>query len=84
MEPQLYHSVRILHADPAQHLLAGAEGALLDWLDAPPGGEKGAIVELYDRPDDPVVSVPASWLEAIPEPKATDKDHPTGQAKRVG
>ena len=84
MEPQLYHSVRITRDDPAQRILAGAEGALLDWLDPPQGGENGAVVELYDRPDDSVVSVPASWLEAIPEPKAADQDQPTSQAKRVG
>jgi hypothetical protein len=84
MEPELYHSVRITRGDPAQRFLAGARGALLDWLDAPPGGEKGAIVELYDRPDDPVVTVPASWLEAVPEPKAADEDPSTGHAKRAG
>jgi hypothetical protein len=76
MEPQLYHSVRITRDDPAQRVLAGAEGALVDWLDAPAGGEKGAIVELYDRPDVIVVTVPASWLEAIPEPEPADQDQP--------
>jgi hypothetical protein len=70
MEPRLYHPVRITRADPAQGISAGDEGALLDWLDAPAGGEKGAVVELYDRKDDPVVTIPASWIEAVAEGKA--------------
>ncbi|MGA2583843.1 MAG: hypothetical protein ABSG31_11245 [Tepidisphaeraceae bacterium] len=84
MDPKLYHAVRIVRDDPSQRFVAGAEGYLLDWLDAPPGDEKGAIVELYDRPDDPVVTVPASWLEAISDPQAADKDRPTGKARRAG
>jgi hypothetical protein len=84
MEPQLFHSVRIIRDDPAQHVVAGAEGALVDWLDAPPGGEKGAIIELYDHPDDAVVTVPASWLEAVAESNAADNDPSAGRAKRVG
>ena len=79
MEPKLYQPVKIIRDDPKQGISAGAEGALLDWLDAPAGGEKGAVVELYGRKDDPVVTVPASWIEAV----AASKDRARG-TRRAG
>jgi hypothetical protein len=74
MEPKFYEPVKINRDDPTQGISAGAEGALVDWLDAPAGGERGAVVELYEREDDPVVTVPASWIEAIADPKSVVKD----------
>ncbi|HEV8604199.1 MAG TPA: hypothetical protein VGQ99_02460 [Tepidisphaeraceae bacterium] len=84
MKPELYTTVRITHDDPAQRIHAGDEGALLDWLDAPPNGVPGAIVELHGRPKDPVVTVPASWIEAVEIPKAAAKDPHSGRTKRAG
>ena len=80
MKPKLYQPVKINRDDPSQGISAGDEGALLDWLDAPAGGEKGAVVELYDRKDDPVVTVPASWIEAIAGEKVVNKD--SGKRRR--
>ena len=74
MKPKLYQPVKINRDDPTQGISAGDEGALLDWLEAPTGGEKGAVVELYDRKDDPVVTVPASWIEAVADSKGENKD----------
>ena len=74
MRPKLYQPVKIIHDDPKQRVTAGDEGALLDWLDARPGKKGCAVVELYDRKDDPVVTVPASWIEAIAAPKTAAKE----------
>ena len=82
MKPKLYSPVKITRDDPTQQIHAGDEGALLDWLDAVGDAEKGAVIELYDRPHDPVVTVPASWIEAIATSRAADKDH--RRTKRAG
>lgn len=85
MEPKLYLSVRILRDDPKQGVRAGDEGALVDWLEHPAGGERGAIVELYDGRDDPVVSVPASWIESVEDAAgAPHADLAARKTKRAG
>jgi hypothetical protein len=89
MEPQMYSSVRILRDDPTQQVRAGDEGALVDWIDHPAGGERGAIIELYGGREDPVVTVPASWIEAIQEasgamPDAASGDSGARKTKRAG
>ena len=89
MEPPMFASVRILRDDPDQQIRAGDEGALVDWIDHPSGGEKGAIIELYGGRQDPVVSVPASWIETVEEdaaatPDAASGDSGTRKTKRAG
>jgi len=79
MRPEPFTEVEIVRDDPAQQVRAGQRGYLLDWLPHPQGGEPGAVVELHDRPDDPVITVPESCVRAV-----TDVSGQAKSKKRAG
>lgn len=67
MTLELYQQVVVTRDVPESHLYQGDVATLVDFVEHPSGGEKGAILEIFNALGDSidVVTVPVSAITAL-------------------